>query len=122
MLVPPPVQHEIATQAPHVAYVPSRLAPGWRYETWVSPHGEVEIVFGKAAQQIIFIAAPFSGDCAFSAKRTLRIGGLTVYWNHTAAEQRAWRCVKGVRLLAATSLPTDVGLGRLVASAHRVTG
>ncbi len=122
MLVPPPVQHEIATQAPHVAYVPSRAATGWRYQGWVSPHGEVEIVFGKGPQMIIFIAAPFSGDCAFSARKTLQYGTVTVYWNHTAAEQRAWRCVHGVRLLAATSLQTDVGLGRLVASARRVTG
>ena len=122
MLVPPPVQHEIATQAPHAAYVPARAAAGWVYQTWVSPHGEVEIVFAKGGKMIIFIAAPFSGDCAFSARKTLQYGTVKVYWTHTAAEQRAWRCVKGVRLLAATSLLTDVGLGRLVASAHRVTG
>ena len=34
MLVPVPVQHEIAQKAPLVAYAPSRLAPGWGYRRW----------------------------------------------------------------------------------------
>jgi len=122
MLVPPPVQHQIATQAPRVAYVPTRAAPGWSYMTWASPHGEVMILFSKAGKTTVFMATPFGAPCSYSAMKTFRIGGTTVYWDHTAAEQRAWRCVKGVRLIAATSLQTDVGLTRLVASARRVTG
>jgi hypothetical protein len=82
VLVPVPVQHQIAQQAPLVAYVPARLAVGWRYWKWT------------------------------------RDGPLRV------EEQEAWRCVDGVKLVAATSLPpdrfADVGLGRIVASAHRI--
>jgi hypothetical protein len=34
VLVPVPVQHQIAQKAPLVAYVPARLAVGWHYERW----------------------------------------------------------------------------------------
>ena len=35
MLVPLPVQHQIAQKAPLVAYVPARLGIGWHYESGV---------------------------------------------------------------------------------------
>ena len=81
MVVPAPVQHQIALKAPLVAYVPTRLAIGW-------------------------------------------LAGNKVYWSQTATAQQAWRCVNGMKLVAATSLApdrfADVGLGRVVASGHRI--
>jgi hypothetical protein len=125
MLVPAPVQQEVATQAaPLVAYVPARAAPGWKYQVWASPHGEVLMVFAKGSRQILFVAARYGGDCAFGMKRSFVIGGGTVYYTRTAGERRAWRCVNGVRLMVATSVPSDVvpdvGLARMAASAYHV--
>jgi hypothetical protein len=125
MLVPPPVQQEIATQVPPlVAYVPAQVGTGWKYLAWVSPHGEVQIVFAKGGQQVIFIASRYRGDCSIGMRKSFAIAGVTVYYTRTAAERRAWRCVNGVRLMAATSVPSDrfadVSLARTAASAYRV--
>jgi hypothetical protein len=125
MLVPPPVQHEIAAKAPLVAYVPARLAPGWKYVAWQAPQGDLQIVFAKGGRQIVFLAQRYRGDCTIGMRKSFQMAGVKVYYTSTAAEQRAWRCVNGMRLIAATSLPpdrfADVGLGRLAASAHRIT-
>jgi hypothetical protein len=124
MLVPAPVQDQIAAKAPLVAYAPSRLAPGWRYVRWTQ-QGPLRIWFeNRAGQEIVFVAARFSGNCRAGMEKTFQMAGVKVYWGHTSAEQEAWRCVNGMKLAAATSLPpdrfADVGLGRLVASGHRL--
>jgi hypothetical protein len=124
VLVPVPVQQEIVQQAPALAYAPSRLAPGWRYAHWGAANGTLVIAFTKAGQEIDFLVQPGKKNCAFSREKTFQLAGVKVYWQHTAAEQRAWRCVNGKTLAAVTSLPpnrfADVGLGRLVASAQRL--
>jgi hypothetical protein len=125
VLVPVPVQHEIAQKAPLVAYAPARLAPGWHYRKWTHQGGVVRIWFAnKAGKEITFVAAPFKGNCRAGMEKSFQLAGVKVYWGHTANEQEAWRCVNGVKLVAATSLApdrfADVGLGRLVASGHRV--
>jgi hypothetical protein len=127
MLVPAPVQHEIATQAPLVAYVPSRLAPGWSYSAWSSAGRRLTIVFtNRAGKEIDFLVSRYNGDCAFGKQKFFQMAGVKTYWNHTAAQQQAWRCVNGMKLTAATSLApdkfADVGLARLVASGHRIHG
>jgi hypothetical protein len=124
MLVPPPVQHQIAQKAPLVAYVPSRLAPGWKYRNWTHD-GALRIFFSnKAGKEIVFVAAPFKGNCRSGMSKSFQLAGNKVYWGQTAAEQQAWRCVNGMKLVAATSLApnrfADVGLGRIAASAHRI--
>jgi hypothetical protein len=57
-------------------------------------------------------------------EKSFQMAGIKVYWSHTANEQQAWRCVNGMKLVAATSLApdrfADVGLGRVAASAHRI--
>ena len=65
MVVPVPVQHAIAQKAPLVAYVPARLAIGWRYSTWsTGDFGALHIVFtNKAGKEIVFGAARFKGNC-----------------------------------------------------------
>ena len=49
MLVPLPVQQQIVQQAPLVAYVPARLAPGWKYVHWTATEETLVISFTKAA-------------------------------------------------------------------------
>jgi hypothetical protein len=125
VLVPAPIQHQIVQKAPLVAYVPARLAPGWHYRTWTRASGGLRISFrNKADQEVTFVAAPFKGDCRGSAEKSFQMAGVKVWWNHTLDGQQSWRCVNGMKLVAATSLPpdrfADVGLGRLAASGHRI--
>jgi hypothetical protein len=126
MLVPVPVQHEIARKAPLVAYVPARLAIGWRYSTWsTGASGALNIVFrNKAGRAIVFTAAQFKGDCRAGMTKSFQLDGNKAYWAEGAGEQQAWRCVNGMKLVAKTSLPpnrfADVGLGIIAASGHRI--
>ena len=124
MLVPVPVQHEIAQTAPLVAYAPARLAVGWHYARWT--HEEALRIFfrNKAGREIVFVAAPYKGNCRAGMEKSFQMAGVKVYWGHTANEQEAWRCVNGMKLVAATSLApdrfADVGLARMAASGHRI--
>ena len=125
MLIPPPVQHEIATQAPLIAYVPTRLAPGWRYASWTTTGDILVITFAKAGKRIYFLVRRYHGNtCSVGSDKTFQMAGVKVYWNGSRAEQVAWRCIDHVQLSAVTSLPSnrfaDVGLGRMAASGHRI--
>ena len=131
MLVPAPVQHQIAQKAPLVAYAPARLAVGWRYSTWsTGEFGALHIVFtNKAGRKIEFVAARFKGNCRAGMTKSFQLDGNKVYWSHTAAEQQAWRCVVSpnralIRLTATTTVPptkfSDSGLGQVAAAGHYV--
>ena len=124
MLVPVPVQDQIAAKAPLVAYAPSRLAPGWRFVRWTHA-GPLRIWFAdKAGREIVFAAARFSGNCRAGMEKSFQMAGVKVYWGQSSVEQQAWRCVDGMKLVGSTSLATDrfadVGLTRLVASGYRL--
>ena len=124
MVVPVPVQHQIAQKAPLVAYVPARLAIGWHYESWTH-QGALRIFFtNEAGREIVFVAAPFKGNCRAGMAKSFQLAGNKVYWGQTSNEQQAWRCINGMKLVVATSLPpnrfADVGLGRIAASGHRI--
>ena len=124
MLVPLPVQHQIAQKAPLVASVPARLGIGWHYERWTH-QGALRIYFSnKAGREIVFVASPFKGNCRAGMTKSFQLDGNKVYWSQTATEQQAWRCVNGMKLVATTSLPpnrfADVGLGIMAASGHRI--
>jgi hypothetical protein len=124
VLVPVPIQHQIAQKAPLLAYAPARLAGAWRYARWTHD-GALRIYFkNKAGREIVFIAAPYKGNCRAGMEKSFQMAGVKVYWGHTANEQEAWRCVNGMKLVAATSLPpdrfADVGLGAMAASGHRI--
>ena len=124
MLVPVPVQHQIAQKAPLAAYAPARLAVGWHYERWTHL-GPLRIFFAnKAGQEVVFVASPFKGNCRAGMTKSFQLAGNKVYWSQTATGQQAWRCVNGMKLAATTSLPpnrfADVGLGRMAASGHRI--
>jgi len=123
-VVPVFTQHRIAATVPALAYVPARLAIGWRYERW-SHAGALRIFFvNKAGREIVFTASRFNGSCRAGMEKSFQLAGVKVWWAHTSNEQEAWRCVNGVKLVAATSLATnrfaDVGLGRIAASGHRI--
>jgi hypothetical protein len=57
-------------------------------------------------------------------EKSFQLDGVKVWWAQAAGGQQAWRCVNGVKLVAATSLRpdrfADVGLGRIAASGHRI--
>jgi hypothetical protein len=122
--VPVPVQHQIVKQAPHFAYAPARIPSGWHYSSWSNAFVLRIYFVNKAGQNIVFVAARYKGDCGIGKQKTFQLAGVKVYWALTPSEQEAWRCVNGVKLIAATSLPTnrfaDVGLGRIAASGHRL--
>jgi hypothetical protein len=124
-VVPAFTQGQIAKTVPSLAYVPARLAIGWRYRRWTHRGGVLRIFFAnKAGREITFGAAPLTGTCRAGMEKSFQQAGVKTYWSHTANEQQAWRCVNGVRLVAASSLRpdqfADVGLGRIAASGHRI--
>jgi hypothetical protein len=124
-VVPTFTQHQIAKRSPGLAYVPARLAIGWHYRRWTRYPDELQIFFAdKAGHEITFVAVLFIGNCRTGMEKSFQLAGVKVYWSHTANEQQAWRCVNGVRLVAATSLGpdhfADSGLGRIAASGHRI--
>jgi hypothetical protein len=126
MLVPAPVQQQIVEQVPPlVAYVPSRLAPGWHYASWTTTGKALMIFFRNGAgKEVQFLVKPYGGTCGFSEDKTFQMAGIKTFYSHNAAQQQAWRCVNGVKVSAATLLPpnrfADVGLARLVASGRRL--
>jgi hypothetical protein len=124
-VVPTFTQHQIAARAPGLAYVPARLAIGWHYRRWAHHPDELQIFFAdKAGHEITFVAVPLIGKCRTGMEKSFQLAGVKAYWSHTANEQQAWRCVNGVRLVAASSLRpdqfADVGLGGIAASGHRI--
>jgi hypothetical protein len=121
MVVPVPVQHAIVSQAPLVAYAPTKLPAGWRYKSWQGSPTMIEIVFrGPGGAEADFFVLPLSGECSYGAAGSS--GG--VYWSKGPARWSAWRCVNGFKLwgdsLVAAKRLSQVALVRLVASARRL--
>jgi hypothetical protein len=129
-LVPTFIQAAIVARSPQLAYVPSRIAPGFRYERYAASSQAVRVTFrNKSGWQLVFIATPLVGSCRAGMEKSFQLAGNKVFWMQTPTEQRAWRCVDGrngqnIRLVTATNQPptrfADVGLGVVTASAHRV--
>lgn len=119
------MQHAIVRRAPAAAYVPARIAVGYRYAAWRSASGRLYLRFlNKAGREILFIVERQRGSCPAGREKTFQMAGNKVYWSHNAVEQQAWRCVNGMRLTASTPQPPtrfgDVGLGTVAASGHRI--
>jgi hypothetical protein len=126
---PPPVpvfvQQAIVRRAPQLAYVPARMAIGYRYAAWRYAQGRVLIRFtNRAGREIVFVVARRTTPCELGKEKTFQMAGNKVYWGHRAEEQEAWRCINGVQLTAATPQTprqfADVGLGRVAASGHLI--
>ena len=119
------MQHAIVQRTPALAYVPARIAVGYRYAAWRHASGRVYLRFvNKAGKEVLFIVQQQRGPCTAGREKTFQMAGNKVYWSHNAVEQQAWRCVNGVQLIAATPQPPtkfgDVGLGTVAASGHRI--
>jgi hypothetical protein len=129
-VVPRTVQVQIKRDAPGRAYVPTRMALGFRYTNWLKTPATVEVTFdNKAGWEIRFVVVRLKGACRAGMEKSFQLDGNKVYWSHTGAEQQAWRCIlragaQQVRLVASSPQPptlfADVGLGRVVASGARI--
>ena len=130
-VVPRVVQAQIKLKAPGLAYVPTRMAIGFRYTSWLKTPSTVETTFdNKAGWEIRFVATRLYGLCRTGMEKSFQLDGNKVYWSHTGAEQQAWRCVKRpdgkwLRLVASSPQPptkfADVGLGIVAASGKRIS-
>ena len=126
-VVPVFTQRQIAKRAPALAYVPARLAIGFRYRNWKLGGGVLRIWFASRTEPrktIVFAAAPFHGSCRAGMERSFQMAGVKTWYSHTSSRQEAWRCANGMKLTASTTMQprrfADVGLARIAASGHRV--
>jgi hypothetical protein len=127
-VVPAPAQQQIARRAPAVAFVPARLATGWRYRNWKVQGGVLRIWFASKTEPrkvVVFSAARFHGSCPAGMEKSFQMAGVKVWYSHTATQQQSWRCVHGVKVVASTTMPptrfSGFGLGRIAASGHRIS-
>ena len=87
MLVPAAIQQQIVEQAPPlVAYVPSRLAPGWQLRGLDDHgHGAHDLLPEPRGREIQFLVKPNAGSCGFGQK-TFQMAGVKTYYD---AQRRA---------------------------------
>jgi len=127
-VVPVSAQQAIVRRAGDLAFAPTRVPTGFRFVRWsytASPQPVLRIwLRNRGSIELTFVATRQRGDCTAGKEKTFQLAGNKVYWSHTANEQRAWRCVGGVRLETATAVPptrfADTGLGLVSTSARRV--
>ena len=92
-VVPTFTQQQIAKRPPQHAYVPARVATGYRYVRWTFTGGTLRIWFRNPAQrEIVFVAATQRGACTAGREKTFQQAGNKVYWSQVANEEQAWRC------------------------------
>jgi hypothetical protein len=131
-VVPVFIQQLALKKAGTVAYMPTRVTPGYRYTgyTWLAASRQLTFRFddrryARNGKHVIrFTAEPFTGtlaSCADGKQKTLQLDGNKAYWDGSVA----WRCVRGadgrlVKLLAAGPNLPDVALGVVVASGKRI--
>ena len=129
-VVPRAVQLRIAVRAPVLAYVPTRMALGFRYTGWLKTPATVRIRFAnRAGWQIRFVAVRLRGSCRAGDGEELparRQQGLLGAHRSGAAGVALCQGPQGrlIRLVASSPQPStkfaDVGLGRVVASGKRI--
>ena len=123
-LVPTFVQRLVAKRAGEVAYVPTRAPFRYTYLSYTfAPRTRTLTIrladrryANRAAHTIAFTARPFRGDCSAGNQKSFQIDGNKVYSDAGVA----WRCLNGVKLLAAGPNLPDVALAFVVASGKRV--
>jgi hypothetical protein len=132
-VVPAFIQTLARAKAGSLAYVPTRVPFGHRYVRyqWDAPRRRLTITLAArrfpldGRHSIAFTARRFAGrlaSCGDGRQKTLQMGGNRVYWDGALA----WRCVRGrdgrpVQIAASGPNLPDVALGRVVASAKRVS-
>jgi hypothetical protein len=124
----------ITLRTPQLAFVPARVPTGYHYRKWrfAKDSSTLRIWFrNKAGKDIVFSSTWQYESCAAGKQKTFQLAGVKVYWGQGVNDQEAWRCVAApgtggvlVELAATTTQPpttfADVGLGRVVASAHKI--
>jgi hypothetical protein len=123
-LVPPFIQKVVQKRAGAMAYVPTRAPFRYTYSsyTWKPMTRTLTIRLvdrryaNRAAHTIAFTAQPFRGDCSAGNQKSFQLDGNKTYSDTGVA----WRCVNGVKLLAAGPNLPEVALGVVVASGKRV--
>jgi hypothetical protein len=123
-LVPLFVQLLVKHKAGTLAYVPTRAPFKYTYlsYTW-NPTTRVLTIRvadkrypNLAKHTVTFTAQRFTGDCADGNLKSYQVDGNNTYSDNVVA----WRCLNGVKLVAAgPNLPT-VGLAQVAASANRL--
>jgi hypothetical protein len=113
---------------PELRYLPTRLPTGFQYAKWRAYRLGFDIYFKRGRDGLPLLGfhvlvtscANFGGQ-----QRTLRIGGVTVFWSATHEDQQAWRCLSAGRLhfvVSSSSVGNDLSipkLARLVVFARR---
>ena len=132
-VVPPFIQKLVRAKAGPLASVPTRVPFRYRYVRyrWNGAGRMLTITLADrrfpvdGRHSITFTVRRFGGSlatCGNGREKTLQMGGNKVYWDGSVA----WRCVRArdgrlVRVAAEGPNLPDVALGRLVASAKRVS-
>jgi hypothetical protein len=123
----------IQAKSGDMAYLPTRVPLGYRYERWQLAGGKLDVSFKNKAGADRFTfrveRLPQGMECDLqgSFHRTLQMDGNKVYYGRDSGQSVAWRCVTSPKtkrryVLAARSsgpLP-DVALARVAASGKRV--
>lgn len=95
--VPAHVQRAIARGYPQLAYLPTRLPAGVRYDSYDGVRGfEYTLWFGGsggASKQLQFTVLAESCAGQGPPMQTFKIDGLDVSWSGLYTEQHAWRCI-----------------------------
>lgn len=134
-VVPLRVQRVLKTHAPRVAYVPTRLPRGFRYDHYENlGRSGFDLYFNCCSSSSVIAVIGFDalvlrpGDPCNqgSPMKRLRIDGILVLWNSGHNDQMAWRCIRRgrTRLLLTGSTSSDWRtprrLAQMVASARPI--
>jgi hypothetical protein len=131
--LPPFIEKLVVSKAGPLAAAPTRLPLRYRYRAykWNRAQRTLTLLFADTRfpidgrHTITFTASRFPGPlarCGAGKSKTLQMGGNKVYWDGSVA----WRCVRGsdgrnVALRASAPNLPDVALGRVIASAKRLS-
>jgi hypothetical protein len=123
-LVPVFIQGLIKHRAGAQAYVPTRAPSGYTYLSYRwSPATRTLTVRvadrrypNLAKHTVAFTAEPFRGNCSAGNQKSYEVDGNKTYSDAGVA----WRCLNGVKLLAAGPNLPEVALAQVVASGKRL--
>ncbi len=123
-LVPPFIQALVKQKAGAQAYVPTRAPFRYTYLSYSWNAVDKILVVrladrrypNRAAHTVTFSVHRFAGDCAAGNQKSYQVDGNKTYSDAGVA----WRCLRGVKLLAAGPNLPDVALAQVVASAKQI--
>lgn len=91
-VIPQNVQRHIVKSFGRLAYVPTRLPPGYHYTNHFS-YGPTDfgLSFDKRHDHLGYTVR--EAHCPGGAMHVFRVNGLRIRWSGTYEDQQAWRCV-----------------------------